>query len=79
MTSERPQPSRAELLKQLRTRHAASVARTQALLKEQKQMQQQLLAALKEKPQTIPELAGCTIAPAPREEGAVHQSFHQCQ
>jgi predicted Rossmann fold nucleotide-binding protein DprA/Smf involved in DNA uptake len=60
MTPERPQASRGEILKQLRTKHAASVERTQALLKEQKKMQQALLAALKEEPKTIPELAAAT-------------------
>ena len=34
------------------------------LLKEQKKMQQQLLAALREKPSTIPELAAATGLPS---------------
>ena len=66
MTPEKAQPSRGEVLKRLRTEHAASVARTQALLKEQKKMQQELLAALKDKPKTIPELAAATGLPPER-------------
>jgi hypothetical protein len=46
MTTEGKKPSRGEILKQLRTKHAAAVERTQVLLKEQKKMQQELLAAL---------------------------------
>jgi predicted Rossmann fold nucleotide-binding protein DprA/Smf involved in DNA uptake len=66
MTPEEPQPSRGEILKQLRTKHAASVERTQALLKGQKKTQQELLAALKDKPKTIPELAAATGLPSDR-------------
>jgi predicted Rossmann fold nucleotide-binding protein DprA/Smf involved in DNA uptake len=64
MTTQGATPSRGEILKQLRTQHAAAVERTQALLKEQKKMQQALLAALGEKPKTVPELAAATgLAP----------------
>ena len=66
MTPDKAQPSRGELLKQLRTKHAASVERTQALLKEQQKMQQQLLAALRDTPRTIPELAAATGLPSNR-------------
>ncbi len=64
MTARGTTPSRGEILKQLRTKHAAAVERTQALLREQKKMQQQLLAALREKPKTIPELAAATGLPS---------------
>ena len=66
MTPQKQSATRGELLKQLRTEHAASVERTQALLKEQKKMQQELLAALNEKPKTIPELAADTGLPSER-------------
>ena len=66
MTPQKHSTTRGEILKQLRTQHAASVERTQALLKEQKKMQQVLLAALKEKPKTIPELAADTGLPSER-------------
>jgi predicted transcriptional regulator len=66
VTTQEPQSSRGEILKQLRAEHAASVGRTQALLREQKKMQQELLAALKEKPKTIPELAADTGLPSER-------------
>jgi predicted transcriptional regulator len=49
--------SRAELLKQLRTTHAESVKRAQALLKEQKHVQQEVCRVLRERPKTIPEVA----------------------
>ena len=66
MTAEKRATTRGEILKQLRMEHAASVERTQALLKEQRKMQQQLLAALKDKPKTIPELAAATGQPSDR-------------
>jgi predicted transcriptional regulator len=49
--------SRAELLKQLRTTHAESVKRAQALLKEQKHIQQEVCRVLRERPKTVPEVA----------------------
>jgi predicted transcriptional regulator len=49
--------SRGETLKQLRLKHAESVERTQALLREQKRTQQQICALLREKPRTVPEIA----------------------
>jgi predicted transcriptional regulator len=66
MTAPAPKLSRGEALKQLRTRHAEAVERTQALLKEQKKMQQDLLGALSEKPRTVPELAAATGLPSDR-------------
>ena len=66
MSVQNHPPSRGELLKQMRAKHAASVERAQALLKEQKRMQQELCALMREKPRTIPELAAATNLPAPK-------------
>jgi predicted Rossmann fold nucleotide-binding protein DprA/Smf involved in DNA uptake len=66
MKVEIPAPSRGELLKQMRAKHVGSVERAQALLKEQKRMQQELCALMREKPRTIPELAAATSLPAPK-------------
>ena len=49
--------SRAELLKQLRTTYPAGVARAQALLKEQKHVQDEIGRVLREKPASVPEVA----------------------
>ncbi|MCL4528475.1 MAG: hypothetical protein M1282_03585 [Chloroflexi bacterium] len=64
MTMQTKTLSRSELLKQLRTQHAKSVERAQALLKEQKHMQQELCAFFREKPRTVPEAAQATGIPA---------------
>ena len=56
-TSQKDQISRAELLKRLRTEHAESVARTQALLKEQKRIQKEICKFIRENPKTVPEIA----------------------
>jgi predicted transcriptional regulator len=45
------------MLKRLREQHAETVARTQALLKEQKRAQQEICRAIREKPMTVPEIA----------------------
>ena len=61
---EQPQAtSRAEMLKNLRTTHAESVKRAQALLKEQKHMQEKLCALFRERPRTVPEVAQATGLP----------------
>ncbi|MBN2257999.1 MAG: hypothetical protein JW704_09265 [Anaerolineaceae bacterium] len=49
--------SRGEMLKSLREMHAASVEQTQALLREQKQMQQSICQIIRETPKTVPEIA----------------------
>ncbi len=49
--------SRGELLKRLRAEHAASVERTQAIFKEQRQMQQAICKFIRETPKTVPEIA----------------------
>ncbi len=48
---------RAAVLKVLRGEHAETVARTQALLKEQKQMQKLICQSIREKAKTVPEIA----------------------
>jgi hypothetical protein len=56
-------PSRGETLKQLRTTHAAAVARAQALLKEQKHIQDEIRRVLAVKPATVPDVAAATGLP----------------
>jgi hypothetical protein len=48
---------RTAVLKQLRAEHAETVTRTQALLKEQKQVQKLLCQSIREKAKTVPEIA----------------------
>ena len=55
--------SRAEMLKHLRTTHSESVKRTQALLKDQKHMQEELCVLFRERPRTVPEVAQATGIP----------------
>jgi predicted transcriptional regulator len=57
MATQQATPSRGEMLKRLREQHAATVERTQALLKEQKRAQQEICKAIREKPMTVPEIA----------------------
>ncbi len=65
MNANQPSPlPRAELLKSLRQQHAASVERTQALLKEQKRVQQLICQALRDAPKTVPEVAAAVNLPA---------------
>lgn len=49
--------SRGDLLKKLRAEHADGVERAQALLKEQKQMQQAICQFIRETPKTVPDIA----------------------
>jgi hypothetical protein len=60
MTPQTKSLSRAEILKQLRTAHAEPVKRAQALLKEQKHMQEELCALFRERSRTVPEMALAT-------------------
>jgi predicted transcriptional regulator len=55
---------RAQMLKSLREQHQESVARTQALLKEQKAVRRQICQAAREAPKTVPEIAEATGLPA---------------
>ena len=67
MTTPAPQTknsSRGEMLKQLREQHAETVKRTQALLKEQKRIQQEICQAIHENPKTVPEIAEATGMPS---------------
>jgi predicted transcriptional regulator len=57
MTTQQTTQSRGEMLKRLRQQHAATVERTQALLKEQKRAQQEICKAIRETPKTVPEIA----------------------
>ncbi len=56
--------SRADLLKRLREQHAETVARTQALLKEQKRVQQEICKFLRDTPKSVPEVAEAIGMPA---------------
>jgi NADH:ubiquinone oxidoreductase subunit E len=48
---------RTEMLKRLRTEHAETVERTQALLKEQKRIQKLICQSIREQAKTVPEIA----------------------
>jgi predicted transcriptional regulator len=50
-------PSRGQILRQLREEHGPSVERTQALIREQKHMQQAICQFIDETPRTVPEVA----------------------
>jgi predicted transcriptional regulator len=56
--------ARSETLKRLRAAHAETVERTQALLREQKQMQREICQAIRADPQTVPEVAAAISKPA---------------
>jgi predicted transcriptional regulator len=56
--------SRAEMLKRLRAEHAETVARTQALLKEQKRVQKEICQFIRENPKTVPEIAEAVNMPS---------------
>lgn len=64
MSDPEKAPSRGEILKQLRVAHAETVSRTQALLKEQQQIEKEILKAVCEAPQTVIEVAEATGIPA---------------
>lgn len=50
-------PTRGEMLKRLREAHAPSVERTQALVKEQRQLHQAICQFIQETPKTVPQIA----------------------
>jgi predicted transcriptional regulator len=56
--------SRSEMLKRLREAHAGSVKRTQALFRDQQQMQQAICRLINDRPKTVPEIAAETGKPA---------------
>jgi predicted transcriptional regulator len=63
-TTTQTTQSRGEMLKQLRKEHAATVERTQALLKVQKRVQQEICQFIRENPKTVPEIAEAIGMPA---------------
>lgn len=64
MTSKEDAKKRAILLKRLREEHKETVARTQALLKEQKAIRRQICQPMREEAKAIPDLAELTGIPA---------------
>jgi len=63
-TTQTKNISRGEMLKHLREQHTETVARTQALLKEQKRVQQEICKVLRDNPKTVPEIAEAVGMPA---------------
>ena len=57
MTDREIAKKRTAILKALRTEHAETVARTQALLKEQKQIEKLICQSIRENAKTVPEIA----------------------
>lgn len=60
MSAQASIPSRADMLKKLRAQHAESVARTQALYKEQRSIQQEICKVIRDTPKTVPDIAAAT-------------------
>ena len=57
MTDQPKIQSRGEMLKNLRKEHAMTVKRTQALLREQKHIQNEICKLLRDNPMTVPDVA----------------------
>jgi predicted transcriptional regulator len=55
---------RAEMLKHLREEHKETIARTQALFKEQQAIRRQISQVMRDAPKTVPEVAEATGLPA---------------
>jgi len=51
------------MLKRLREQHADSVARTQALYKEQRRIQQEICKIIRDTPKTVPDVAAAIGLP----------------
>ena len=64
MTAQTKTLSRGEMLKQLRTKHSSSVERTQAILKEQKRVQQEICKLIHDTPKSVPDVAAAIGMPA---------------
>jgi hypothetical protein len=64
MSDKEAAKKRMEVLKGLREKHADTVARTQALLKEQQAFRKQLRQTMKGGPKTVPEMAEESGLPA---------------
>jgi predicted transcriptional regulator len=60
MTTPKATLSRAEILKNLRQEHAATVECTQAYFKEQKHVQQEICKLIRDQPKTVLEVAAAT-------------------
>ena len=63
-TAQKEKVSRGEMLKRLRSEHAETVTRTQALLKEQKRVQKEICQFIRENPKTVPEIAEAVNMPS---------------
>lgn len=63
MTNPEASKKRTEILKKLRVNHAATVTRTQSLLKEHKQIQKLICQSIREKAKTVPEISAETNLP----------------
>ena len=63
-TTYKENVSRGEMLKRLRAEHAETVAKTQALLKEQKRVQKEICQVIRENPKTVPEIAKAVDMPS---------------
>lgn len=57
MSNREEAKKRTEMLKRLRDEHSETVARTQALLKEQKRVQREICQLIRDKSKTVPEIA----------------------
>jgi predicted transcriptional regulator len=57
MSNREEAKKRSEMLKRLRDEHSESVIRTQALLKEQKQIQTSICQSIRDKSKTVPEIS----------------------
>lgn len=64
MTTQQTPQSRGDMLKRLREQHAATVERTQALLREQKRVQQEICKVIRDTPKSVPEVAEAIGMPA---------------
>ena len=64
MSKREDAKKKAEMLKRLREDYKDTVARTQALLKEQKAIRSQICHAMRDGPKTVPEAAKSTGLPA---------------
>jgi predicted transcriptional regulator len=64
MKNKEEAKKRAILLKRLREEHKETVARTQALLKEQKAIRREICKHMRETPKVVPELAEMVGLPA---------------
>ncbi|RJP55647.1 MAG: hypothetical protein C4583_00110 [Anaerolineaceae bacterium] len=64
MTTQQTPQSRGDMLKRLREQHAATVERTQVLLREQKRVQQEICKVIRDTPKSVPEIAAAVNMPA---------------